>query len=206
MAENKASLKKTGGGDFQQHFLSPIEEQLAIVCDIFQTVEGVTMAKTFGGNKGKDCYENVKEKPTILNTTVSTDSQFKPPPATISRTVETDVAPQPPSSLPEMSDVSPSQRKRKCLNGDILNVMEEEKENFKNLAAKIEEVNETLKNQSSYLKNLNRNIYELRSYKKKELEETKKHQIKMEKIAMERNELKLEFLKLEKLKMGILEE
>ncbi|TMW46162.1 hypothetical protein DOY81_008758 [Sarcophaga bullata] len=57
---NKMSLKKNGRVDYQQHFLSPVEEQLAIICNIFHAVEGVAEAKSFGAETKKKQIE-IKE-------------------------------------------------------------------------------------------------------------------------------------------------
>ncbi|XP_046802861.1 uncharacterized protein LOC124418933 [Lucilia cuprina] len=114
LAENKSSLKKTGGGQFQQHFVSPVEEQLAIICGIFQTVDGVAMAKTFA-TQSKETYfksdviiesESSAMVPNCENTIDLENLEYSPSPAT-----------------PEISP----QKKRKRFDGDIQNLMGEEK-------------------------------------------------------------------------------
>lgn len=186
MAENKSSIKKTGVGDFQEHYLSPIEEQLAIVCDIFHAVDGIPKAKTNGGiNK---CKESDYEQEITQEPTTSVSKPSSPPLLSF--------------ETPEMSP----QRKRKRVNGKIQDIMGEEKKNFQLVAEKLSELGGTIKENNKFHKNLSRSIDEIRSLKKKEVRLMKRHYLQMEKIALSRNEMKLEFLKLEKMKMDIRED
>ncbi|KAI8125822.1 hypothetical protein CVS40_4024 [Lucilia cuprina] len=71
-------------------FVSPVEEQLAIICGIFQTVDGVAMAKTFA-TQSKETYfksdviiesESSAMVPNCENTIDLENLQYSPSPAT----------------------------------------------------------------------------------------------------------------------------
>lgn len=48
LAHNKVELKKTGGGLFNKYILTPIDEQVAIICGLYTSVDGVKNSKSFG--------------------------------------------------------------------------------------------------------------------------------------------------------------
>lgn len=185
------SLKKTGGGDYQQHFLSPVEEQLAVICNIFHAVEGISKAKSFGAESKKkvEFEEDMQIEHVTISDPIVLESQNPPSAAS-------------PLFTPEMSP----RRKKSHFSGDIKHLMDEETKNFKHVAQKMEEMNNNMKEYTRYLRHMYKNMEEICSLKKKELSEIKRHHLELEKVAHSRNEMKLEFLKLEKMKLGMEED
>lgn len=101
------------------------------------------------------------------------------------------------SSLPATPEESPKTERKRCLSKEIHNsVQTEDTNNLKCLASKIDKISVTLENHNEQLKNIGRNLEELCSLKKQELEETKRHNLALERLAMEKIKLKLEFLEL----------
>lgn len=201
MSENKASLEQTGGGKYQQHFLSQVEERIAVICNIFHTVEGVKNANVF--TVARCSKESAKENQDTLNTSN----------AEIVDVVDFEVltedfttTEQPCTSKATQSNtktgLSP-QRKKQKFNGDIQAIMSEEGRNFKSVSNEIKELKEEIIINRKYLRNISKDMEAIRDCKKQELKEMKRHHLALEKIAQSRLETKLEFLKLEQIRMGV---
>lgn len=60
MGHNKVEAMKTGGGRFNKYILSPFDEQVAVVCGLYASVDGIKNSKSYGvankenGNANKD--------------------------------------------------------------------------------------------------------------------------------------------------------
>lgn len=140
---------------------------MAVICNIFHAVEGISNAKSFGGNKNINSCSSEDtpdfEEGQIICDIPTTTTQITP-------------LPKPQANV----SATPKKRKRFC--EDVEEIIEEEKENFKYIGEKLGELNEVLKENTKYMRNLSKNIDEIRSFKRKKLEEMKRHNKEMEKL------------------------
>ncbi|KAM8702192.1 hypothetical protein ACLKA7_001884 [Drosophila subpalustris] len=76
ITHNKRESKATGGGPFNQVALNPTEEEIAQLCHMFEAVDGVAGARTFGILLPNNEKENaVEEEAVEVNICGTTDKR-----------------------------------------------------------------------------------------------------------------------------------
>ncbi|XP_022229196.2 uncharacterized protein LOC111078666 [Drosophila obscura] len=61
IAHSRRETRATGGGPFKQMALTPTEEEIALLCNMFEAVDGVAGARTYGIMQCADEKENEEE-------------------------------------------------------------------------------------------------------------------------------------------------
>ena len=72
---NKSSLKRTGGGPYEEKLLSQVEEQILEAAGIAVSVEGLTTVQSFGSNLKRKPLDNLPQTSNI-ETRKEQDDEF----------------------------------------------------------------------------------------------------------------------------------
>lgn len=204
--------------------MSHTEEEVANICGLYTSVDGITGAKSFGvsdecvmpstsansmpstsGNTSKNISNSEqmsadKENVAPFNIDEVVSYILEEPATTGKRQIE-------------HSPQRPSPKRRKVLN-DVSGIMEEESNNFKMLGEKIQQICDLGERQYRYMKrsfdkfdkntaSQTKSVHNIDKTLKEMLEETKRHNLQFEKSLVEKNKLKLQLLEIEKIKLGL---
>lgn len=195
LAHNKLEAAKTGGGPFNRYVLTPIDEQVAVICGLYASVDGVKSTKSFGVQSNNN---------DVLPTQSLTETHAPTPMSPLTPLIEVcqNERISSKTSTPKTSAQVCSRKRRRTI-PHVADVMEMESKHFAKISANLEKIREEVKENKNHLKEISRNIRELKRLKEKELKKLTRHHYVEENSLKTTNELKLKFLELERMKLGL---
>ncbi|XP_023308982.2 uncharacterized protein LOC111690680 isoform X2 [Lucilia cuprina] len=139
LSHNKKEVRQTGGGNFNQYILSQLEEEVAIISGIYETVDGIKNTQSFGK---RIALKSNNDDICISSSESDTSSSQSQGPST---------------SVPKKRKrtnpyKSPTQNKRKS-NGNLEELMKNESYQLESIGQKIKQLSEIKSEERSVLEN-----------------------------------------------------
>lgn len=187
-----------------------MEDELAQICQIYKAVDGIKRTKSFGVAKAISSAdkENLEANNTLTpepESPQSSSNLSSPRPSTSKRARNvSDLNEEGNKQSSSRSSPRPSSSKRAGNTFDVKALVEEENKQLQNIGNMLAEIVKSKEEDRKYFKSIDATISDIRSLKKEETQEMKRHHMQIERSLVTKNELKIQFLELEKLKLDMI--